>query len=101
MVTFLGTAAACTLLAVSSLFRWYKPGARYLLAGRLLYLAGTVLVTIVCHVPRNDTLKAVDPASADGASRRAGSIVRWTVWNHVRTAAALATAVSHTLALGR
>src|SRR5205823_10691704 len=101
MAAFLGTAAACALLAVSSLLRWHKPGASYLLAGSLLYLAGTFLVTIVCNVPRNEALAAVDSASADGASRWAGYIASWTAWNHVRTAAALAAAVSHTIALGR
>ena len=101
MAAFLGTAAACTLLAVSSLLRWHKPGASYLLAGSLLYLAGTFLVTILCNVPRNDALAAVDPASADGAGLWAGYITSWTAWNHVRTVAALAAAVSHTIALGR
>jgi len=101
VAVFLGTAAACALLAVSSLLRWHKPGASYLLAGGLLYLAGTFLVTIVFNVPRNDALAAVDPASAAGASRWAGYIASWTAWNHVRTAAALAAAVSHTIVLGR
>ena len=101
VAVFLGTAAACALLAVSSLFRWHKPGASYLLAGGLLYLAGTFLVTIVFNVPRNDALAAVDPASTDGASRWAGYLASWTAWNHVRTAAALAAAVSHTIVLGR
>src|SRR6266446_1815512 len=101
MAVFLGTGAACALLAVSSLLRWHKPGASYLLAGCLLYLAGTFLVTIVFNVPRNDALAAVDPASADGASRWAGYIASWTAWNHMRTAAALAAAVSHTIVLGR
>ena len=100
MAAFLGTVAACTLLAVSLLLRWHKPGASYLLAGSLLYLAGTFLVTIVCNVPRNDALAAVDPASADGAGLWAGYITSWTAWNHVRTVAALAAAVSHTIALG-
>ena len=101
MAAFLGTAVACALLAVSSLLRWYKPGASYLLAGSLLYLAGAFLVTVVFNVPRNEALAAVDPASADGARRWAGYIVSWTAWNHVRTAAALVAAVSHTLAFGR
>src|SRR5439155_16814770 len=101
MAVFLGTASGCALLAVSSLLRWHKPGASYLLAGSLLYLAGTFLVTIVCNVPRNEALAAVDSASADGASRWAGYIASWTAWNHVRTAAALAAGVSHTIALGR
>src|SRR5262249_52773058 len=64
---FFGTAAICLVLAVTSLLRWHTPGAIYLLSGSLLYLVGTILVTIACNVPLNDSLAAVDPASADGA----------------------------------
>jgi uncharacterized membrane protein len=99
MAAFLGTAAGCAVLALSSLFAWHKPGAVYLLAGGLLYLAGTLLVTIVCNVPRNDALAAVGPASAEGARLWAGYVAGWTAWNHVRTAAALAAAASLTLTL--
>ncbi len=98
MAAFFGTAAACALLAISSLLRWHKPGAGYLLAGSLLYLAGAFLVTIVFNVPRNNALAAVDPASAEGASLWAGYIAGWTAWNHVRAAAALAAAVLQTVA---
>ena len=96
---FLGTAATCTALAVSALVRWHQPGAAFLLAGSLLYLAGTFLVTMVFNVPRNDALAAVDPASAEGARVWAGYLSRWTAWNHVRTLAALAAASALTLAL--
>jgi len=96
---FLGTAAACVILAVSSLLRWHRPGAAYLLAGSLLYLVGALLVTIVFNVPRNDALAAVNPASAEGASLWAGYVASWTAWNHVRTAAALAAAAALTIAL--
>ncbi|MGH9936967.1 MAG: DUF1772 domain-containing protein [Blastocatellia bacterium] len=98
-VAFLGTAAACVLLVVSSLLRWRQPGSAYLLAGSLLYLVGTVLVTLVFNVPRNDALAAVDPASAEGASLWAGYVASWTAWNHVRTVAALAAAALLTIAL--
>jgi uncharacterized membrane protein len=99
MGPFLGTAAACVVLAGSSLFAWHKPGAVYLLVGSLLYLAGTLLVTMVCNVPQNDALAAVDPASAEGARLWAGYLTSWTAWNHVRTAAALAAAAAFTFAL--
>jgi uncharacterized membrane protein len=99
MAAFLGTALACVVLAVSSLIRWHQPGAAYLFVGSLLYLVGTILVTIVFNVPRNDALAAVDPTSADGARLWADYNVRWTAWNHVRTAAALAAAASFTIAL--
>jgi uncharacterized membrane protein len=99
MTAFFGTAAGCVVLAVSSLLTWHKPGAVYRLVGSLLYLVGTILVTIVFNVPRNDALAAVDPSSADGARLWAGYVTSWTAWNHVRTAAALAAAASLTMAL--
>src|SRR5262245_15154619 len=98
MAAFLGTAAGCFVLAVSSLFTWHRPGAVYLLAGSLLYLVGTIRVTCVLNWPRNDALAAVDPASAEGARLWAGYVTSWTAWNHARAAAALA-AASFTLAL--
>jgi uncharacterized membrane protein len=89
MAAFLGTAAACALLAVFSLSRLRDPGARYVLIGSALYLVGTVLVTMACNVPRNDALAAVDPASLDSARLWAAYVRGWTAWNHVRGAAAL------------
>jgi len=100
MAAFLGTAAACIFLAISSLLKWHQPGAAYLLLGSLLYLVGTVGVTIVFNVPLNDALATVKPGSPDGVNLWASYLANWTVWNHVRTAAALAAAASLTIALG-
>jgi uncharacterized membrane protein len=98
MGVFLGTAAACIFLAVSSLSRWHQPGAPYLLVGSLLYLVGTLGVTILCNVPLNEALAKVDPSSTEGARLWASYLVNWTFWNHVRTVAALAAAASLTIA---
>lgn len=97
---FLGTALTCLVMAVSSLLRWHEPGASYRLVGSLLYLVGTILVTMVFNVPRNDALAAVDPESADGARLWTRYVTEWTAWNHVRTVAALAAAACFTVALG-
>jgi uncharacterized membrane protein len=97
--TFLGTAAACVLLAVSSLLSWHKPGAAYLLVGSAFYLIGAVLVTSAFNVPRNEALAAVDPTSADAANLWTEYIISWTTWNHVRTAAATAAGALLTVAL--
>ena len=99
MVAFFGTAVACVAVAISALTAWHKPGAAYLLAGGLLYLVGSFLVTIVFNVPRNDALAAVDPASAAGAALWASYLTVWTAWNHVRAAAALAAAAALSVAL--
>jgi uncharacterized membrane protein len=98
---FFGTAAACVLGAGSALVMWYEPGSVYLLVGSLLYLAGTVLVTIVFNVPLNEALAIVEPDSAEGASLWTRYIAVWTAWNHVRTVAALAAAALLIIALVR
>ncbi len=99
MTAFLGTAVACTLVAIASLSAWHQPGAVCLLLGSLLYLVGTVLVTIVFNVPLNEALAKVEPSSTDGANLWANYLTSWTAWNHVRTAAAVAAAASLTMAL--
>lgn len=99
MTAFLGTAAACIFLTVSSLLKWHQPGAAYLLLGSLLYLIGTFGVTIVFNVPLNNALAAVKPDSPDGANLWISYLANWTTWNHIRTAAALAAAASFTIAL--
>ena len=95
---FFGTAAACILLVISALLNWHQPDAIYLLIGSLLYLIGTVLVTIAFNVPLNDALATVEPSSAEAAGLWPTYLASWTAWNHVRTAAALLGAASLTLA---
>jgi uncharacterized membrane protein len=97
MTAFLGTAAACGCAMIASLLSSSGPGAWYLLAGSVLYLAGSVLVTLLFNVPRNDALAAVSPASPEAARLWAAYLSTWTAWNHVRTTAALAAAVLFTL----
>ena len=99
LAAFLGTAGGCVVLAVSSVLSWGAPGAGSLLAGSLLYLAGTMLVTLARNVPRNERLASVDPGSAAAESIWAEYVKSWTRWNHVRTAAALAAAAMLTIAL--
>ena len=95
---FFGTAASCLVLTITSLIRWQKPGAGYLLVGSLLYLIGTILVTIACNVPLNDALAAVDPSGVDVAPVvELCQELDW--WNHVRAIASFATAASFTVAL--
>jgi uncharacterized membrane protein len=100
MAAFFGTAAACVLALISSLLRWQEPDAAYLLVGSVLYLVGSLLVTIVFNVPRNEALAAVAPTDPSGARLWAAYVASWTSWNHVRTVAALAAAASFNIALG-
>jgi uncharacterized membrane protein len=97
---FLGTAAACVMALVSSLLRWQEPEAVYLLVGSTLYLAGCLMVTALFNVPRNKSLASIPPTDPHSESEWADYLHVWTVWNHVRTAASLAAAVSFSVALG-
>jgi uncharacterized membrane protein len=89
MTAFLGTGAVCAALAVCAVLRWNEPPALCLLSGSLLYLLGTIGVTMAFNVPRNDTLAAMTPANPESAALWAEYVSSWTTWNHVRTAAAL------------
>jgi uncharacterized membrane protein len=99
MASFFGTAAACIVLAIYSLINWEWPGTTFLLIGSVLYVVGTLLVTIVFNVPRNDALAALDPTNVNSSKSWASYVAGWTAWNHVRTVAALAAAASLTMAI--
>jgi uncharacterized membrane protein len=96
---FLGSAIACAVLAIAALLKWHEPGSAFLLAGALLYVVGTFLVTIVFNVPLNDALAAVAPDSPAGAELWARYLRTWTAWNHVRTIAPLLAAACLTIAI--
>jgi uncharacterized membrane protein len=84
---------------ISLLVRWHVPGAPCLLAGSVLYLVGTVLVTILFNVPRNNALGVLAPASSEAEKLWVSYLFSWTAWNHVRTIAALVAAVLFSIAL--
>jgi uncharacterized membrane protein len=91
---FFGTALLCIGLAIAAIAKWSEPPACYLLAGSLLYLVGTIGVTMARNVPLNNRLDSVD-----GKNVWTEYLSRWTAWNHVRTLAALAAAACFILAL--
>ncbi len=99
MAAFLGTGLVCVVLAVASAIEWDEPEVFYQLAGSVLYVIGTILVTIAFNVPRNDALAAANPEDADSAGLWRRYVVEWTAWNHVRTIAPLAAAALLTVAL--
>ncbi len=96
---FFGTAVLSLVAGGSALAGWGRPSATFFLGGAILYLVGTILVTALGNVPLNDQLAAVsatDPGARDVWERYLG---RWTMWNHVRTAAAMAAALLFSLGL--
>lgn len=99
-VVFLGTAVVALAILVVA-FLQGTPGSGFAIAAALVFLVGTIGVTIVVNVPMNDALAAVNPQSAEAASLWSGYLANWTAWNHVRTATSLASLVLFVLAYGR
>ncbi len=98
LTPFLGTAMVCVVVTIAFFTRWQDPRVVYWLAGGVLYLVGTFLVTMLFNVPRNNALAVVAPSSPESASLWASYLSTWTIWNHVRTLAALAAATSFAIA---
>ena len=73
---------------------WAETDAPYLVGGSALYLVGTILVTLAFNVPLNDRLAKVAPGTSEAAEFWVHYLTRWNIWNHVRTAASLASAAS-------
>lgn len=96
---FLGTAVASLVLAYLSIKGWGMPSAPWFLAGAVLYLVGTFLVTVLGNVPLNDKLAAVSAVDSLATAVWQHYLDRWTKLNTLRTAAALAASLSLTIGL--
>lgn len=99
MGAFIGTPLACVVTAVQALRGPHDQAALFAVVGALVYLLGNFVVTAAGNVPLNHALAAVDAdavGAIDGWSRY---LVRWTRWNHVRTAASMVAAGLFVIAL--
>ena len=96
---FMGTAVLSLVMAGFAFSGWGRPSALFFLGGAIFYFVGTFLVTALGNVPLNNQLaivSATDPATHDVWAHY---LDRWTTWNHVRTAAAMAAALLYLLGL--
>lgn len=98
LTIFMSTAVLSAVLIVGWFFGWTPAGGTLALAGAMIYLAGIIGVTMVFNVPMNDALAAVQPDSVEGASLWQDYLTRWTMWNHVRTIAGIASSALFILA---
>ncbi len=86
---FFGTAVICIVAIALAALNRIEHAAPWLLTGGLLYLVGTIWVTMRFNVPRNEALKRMSPSSGEGTTVWADYLVTWTAWNHVRAVAAI------------
>ncbi len=96
---FMGTAVVSLVAGGLALAGWGRPSAPFFLGGAILYLVGTFLVTVLGNVPLNDQLAAVSATDPDARDVWKRYLDRWTMWNHVRTAAAVIAAFLNCLGL--
>jgi uncharacterized membrane protein len=96
---FFGTAVLSLVAGGLALASWGSPSASYFLGGALFYLVGTILVTMFGNVPLNNQLAAESAKDPGTHEVWKHYLDRWTMWNHVRTAAAMVAALLYTLGL--
>jgi len=89
---FMGTAAISLLIIVLSTLQWGTAASLFFVTGGALYFVGTFLVTVIGNVPLNNRLAAVSAPDAGAVSFWEHYLERWTLFNTVRTVAAVAAA---------
>ncbi len=101
--SFMGAFMGITLLSLAmaglAFADWGRPSAFFFLGGAIFYFAGTFLVTLLGNVPLNDQLAAVSATDAAAHAVWVRYLDRWTLWNHVRTAAAMVAALLYGVGL--
>lgn len=89
---FVGSAFLAVACVIVSFMPWSAPRSPLLLAAGLLYIVGSFYVTRAFNVPRNQELAQLNAESSEAAAYWPRYVHEWSSWNHVRTAASLASA---------
>ncbi len=89
---FFGTALLCLTIVVLGLMG-FEGLSVWAMTGAVVYLIGTIGVTMVLNVPLNNQLALMDADAAASVDAWLAYVRDWTLWNHVRTIAALVAAL--------
>ena len=96
---FFGTALLSLVLGLLALIGWSDAGSGWRLAGALLYLVGSIGITMQRNVPLNNRLMKAEPESIEGAAFWSHYLKVWTAWNHARTIGCIAATASFILGM--
>lgn len=96
---FFGTGVLGIALLVYFLAHLDQPGALMACIGAVVYLVGSIGVTMVCNVPLNNKLMAVKQDARNLTAHWLAYRGPWTQWNHVRTVACLVAAAAFAISL--
>ena len=97
MGALFGTTLLSLVIALCVPTGWAGPLSHWFFVGALNYSIGTFGVTAFGNVPLNNQLERVRPE--DGSELWQHYLRRWTLWNHIRTAAAILAALSFIIGL--
>lgn len=98
MIALFGPGLLALILAALSLGSLGTAGGKLVMAAALIYVIGCIGVTMICNVPLNDALAAVEAGTPEASKLWARYLSDWTLWNHVRTVASIVAAVLFTAA---
>ena len=97
---FFGTGVLSIVLLMIYVAHLDEPGAVLAALAAVIYVAGSIGVTMVCNVPLNNRLAAVPATAKDLTAHWQAYREPWTRWNHVRTIACLLAAALFAIAAG-
>ncbi len=89
MLSFFGTGLLAAIVIWQVLPR--LPSTIFMMLGAVIYILGSVGVTILFNVPLNNRLEAITDTSSLETWK--DFLTTWTFWNHVRTGASFLAAV--------
>lgn len=96
---FIGTTVVSVLVAALAVYGWGTPSAPFFLAGAVLYIVGTFLLTGLGNVPMNDQLAAISASDPQAIATWEHYLDRWTLLNTIRSVTAAGATLLFTLGL--
>jgi len=96
---FMGTALLSIVVIILVLMNGIHLATMFFIGGAVFYFVGTFLVTMFGNVPLNNQLAAAAVTDPDAAVLWMHYLNRWTMWNHIRTAAAIIASLLFSLGL--
>ena len=89
LAVFLGTGVLGFLAVLLGWAHWGLEARAWGLSGSIVYVLGSIGVTIAFNVPLNDRLAEIDADSGAGSKMWEIYLREWTRWNHLRSLATL------------
>ncbi len=85
MGAFMGAAALFLVLVLGEWRSLAQPHGTLILIAAVLYIGGTIGITMAFNVPLNNGLATADAGSAGADAIWSAYYASWQIWNHIRT----------------